>query len=360
MTTITSAVMPYEIKTEKVKTSRLPEVDLNNIVFGRIFTDHMLVADYVDGEWQDVKIVPYGDLNLSPATTALHYGQAIFEGLKAYKGKDGSTYIFRPEENFTRMNKSAVRMAMPEIPEEIFLEGIKQLVSLDRDWIPTTNGGALYIRPVMFATDEYVGIKVAENFKFVVFCCPVNAYYSEPIKVKIEEYYVRAVEGGTGEAKCAGNYAASLYAVSKANKKGYKQMLWTDAKEHKYIEESGTMNVFFVIDDKIITPPLSGTILHGVTRDSVITLLRENEFKVEERKISIEEIVDAYRRGALQEAFGAGTAATIAHISAIGYRDEDLVLPPAEQFHTANWLLETLDKIKHAEIQDTHNWLVKI
>ncbi|MGZ5243283.1 MAG: branched-chain amino acid aminotransferase [Bacteroidia bacterium] len=352
--------MTYEIKTEKVKTSRLPEVDLKNIVFGRIFTDHMLVADYADGDWQEVKIMPFQNLSLSPATTALHYGQEIFEGLKAYRGVDGKVYLFRPYENLKRMNKSAIRMAMPEIPEEIFMEGIRRLVEIDKDWIPNEPGCSLYIRPFMIATDEYVGIKVSEHYKFVAFCSPVTSYYAEPIKVKIEPFYVRATEGGTGEAKCAGNYAASLYAVNKARQLGYTQMLWTDAKEHKYIEESGTMNVFFVIGDKIITPPLTGTILHGITRNSVLTLLRENEFKVEERKITIDEIVEAYRNGTLKEAFGAGTAATIAMISAIGLEDEEMVLPPVEQFHTANFLLETLDKIKHAEIPDTHNWLFEV
>ena len=355
-----NTTMTYEIKTEKVKTSRLPQVDLKNIIFGRLFTDHMLVADYSNGDWHDVTIMPFQNLSLSPATTALHYGQEIFEGLKAYHGKDGNTYLFRPYENLKRMNLSAARMAMPEIPEEIFIEGIKQMVALDKEWIPKMPGCSLYIRPFMFATDEYVGIKVADNYKFVAFCSPVTSYYSEPIKVKIEPFFVRASEGGTGEAKCAGNYAASLYAVANARKLGYAQMLWTDAKEHKYIEESGTMNVFFVIGDKIITPSLDGTILHGITRNSILTLLRENEFKVEERKITVDEVVEAYRNGTLKEAFGAGTAATIAQISAIGYGDEELVLPPVEQFHTANWLLDTLGKIKHAEIPDKHNWLVKI
>lgn len=352
--------MTYEFKTEKAKTSRLPQVDLKNIVFGRVFTDHMLVADFADGEWQEAQIMPFQNLSLSPATTALHYGQEIFEGMKAYKSKNGSINLFRPYENYKRMNHSAMRMAMPEIPEEIFVEGIRRIVDMDRDWLLAEPGCALYIRPFMFATDEYVGIKVAENYKFIAFISPVNAYYSEPIKVKVEEFYVRASLGGTGEAKCAGNYGASLYAVTQARKEGYTQMLWTDGIEHKYIEESGTMNVFFVIGDKIITPSLDGNILHGITRDSILTLLRENEFKVEERKITVEEVVEAYRNGELKEAFGAGTAATIAMISTIGYRNEDLALPPVEQFHTANWLLETLDKIKYAEIEDKHNWLVKV
>jgi branched-chain amino acid aminotransferase len=354
-----ATVMPYEIKTEKATASRLPQVDLNNVPFGRVFTDHMLVADFYDGAWQDVKIMPYGPIMLSPATMALHYGQEIFEGQKAYKDVNGKPVIFRPYDNWKRMNRSTRRMAMPEIPQEIFMEGLKQLVSMDRDWIPTNDGGSLYLRPFMFASEEGVGIKIAEEYKFMIFCCPVGKYYSEPVKIKVEEHFVRATEGGTGEAKCAGNYAASLHPLSEAYKEGYRQMLWMDAREHKYIEESGTMNVFFVIGDKVITPSLDGTILHGITRDSVITLLRENEFKVEERRISIDEVQQAYRQGELKEAFGAGTAATIAPIAGIGYRGEDMMLD-ADQFHTAQWLKETLDKIKRREIADNHGWVVDV
>jgi branched-chain amino acid aminotransferase len=211
----------------------------------------------------------------------------------------------------------------------------------------------------MFSSEEGVGIKTSDVYKFIIFCCPVGKYYSEAIKVKVEEYYVRATEGGTGEAKCAGNYAASLYAVAKAQKEGYRQMLWMDSKEHKYVEESGTMNVFFVIGDKVITPALTGTILHGITRDSVVTLLRENEFKVEERRISIDEVAQAYKNGELKEVFGAGTAATIAPIAGIGYKGEDMMLD-ADQFHTAQWLKETLEKIKRCEIPDNHNWVVPV
>jgi branched-chain amino acid aminotransferase len=352
--------MPYEIRTEKVKNSRLPQADLENIVFGRIFTDHMLVSDYHDNDWHDSRIIPFGDLSLSPATTGLHYGQTIFEGLKAYKGIDGETYLFRPMENWKRMNHSAERMAMASIPQEIFMNGIKELVSLDKNWIPTKEGSSLYIRPFMFASDEYVGIKASDNYKFVTFCCPVNTYYPEPISIMVEDYYVRAGHGGTGEAKTGGNYGASLYPVLRANKKGYKQMLWTDDREHKWIEESGTMNVFFVIGDKVITPNLDGCILDGITRNSALTLLRDNGYHVEERPIAIDEVVDAYRAGTLKEVFGTGTAATIAHINAIGYKDERLTLPPIETREVSNWILSMLDKIKHAMIPDKYNWLVKL
>ena len=352
--------MPYEIKVEKVIKSRLAETDLENIVFGRIFSDHMLVSDYEDGDWRDTKIVPYGNISLSPATTALHYGQEIFEGLKAYRDANGDAYIFRPYENFKRMNISAERMAMPHIPEDIFMNGLKELVKLDKGWIPGKPGSAMYIRPFMFSNDEYVGIKVSDNYKFIIFCSPVNSYYPEPIKVKIEQVYTRASGGGTGEAKAAGNYAASLYPQKLAMQKGYRQLLWTDAKEHKYIEESGTMNVFFNIDGTIITPSFSGSILKGITRDSCLTLLRDQGYKVEERPISVDEIVDAYRKGTLREAFGTGTAATIALIEAIGYNDEELTLPPVTQSEVALWLNDTLDKIKRCELPDKYNWMLKV
>jgi len=352
--------MPYEIKTEKVKNSRLPGIDFDKVPFGKVFTDHMLVAEYYDGEWQETSIMPFQELRLSPASTVLHYGQEIFEGLKAYRDHDGKPYLFRPYENFKRMNFSADRMVMPQIPEEIFMGGIKELISLDQGWIPTNPGGSLYIRPFMIANDEYVGIRVSENYKFVVFCCPVNSYYSEPIKIKIEQKYVRAARGGTGEAKTGGNYAASLYALSKGRQLGYTQMLWTDAIEHKWIQECGTMNVFFVIGDKVITPNLDGSILQGVTRDSLLTLLRDNEYKVEVRPISVDELVEAHRAGQLKEVFGAGTAAVIAQIKAIGYNDEDLVLPPFDSWEVSNWLYKTLTGIKHFDLPDKYGWMVKI
>ena len=353
-------VLNYEIKTEKVKTSRLPDIDFENIPFGRVFTDHMLVSDYAHGEWQETSIIPFQELRLSPATTVLHYGQEIFEGLKAYRDPEGNAHIFRPYENFKRFNISAERMVMPQIPSEIFIDGLKQLVSLDRNWIPDIQGASLYIRPFMIATDDYVGIRASEKYKFIIFCSPVQSYYSAPIKVRIEQDYVRAARGGIGEAKTGGNYAASLYAAHHAQKDGYSQVLWTDAVEHKWIQEAGTMNIFFVIGDKVITPALDGCILQGVTRDSVLTLLHDNEYKVEERPISVEEIADAYHNGILKEVFGAGTAAVIAPVSAIGYNDEDMALPPTEEWEVANWLKKTLGDIKHFTIPDKHGWMVSV
>jgi branched-chain amino acid aminotransferase len=259
-----------------------------------------------------------------------------------------------------RMNASADRMVMPEIPEEIFMDGLRQLITLDKNWIPPSEGGSLYIRPFMFANDAYVGIKASDNYKFVIFCCPVNSYYAEPIKIKIEQGFVRASRGGTGEAKTGGNYAASLYAVTKARQIGYTQMLWTDSIEHKWIQECGTMNVFFVIGDKVITPNLDGCILQGITRDSILTLLRDNDYKVEERPISVDEVVEAHRAGQLKEVFGAGTAAVIAHIKAIGYNGEDLILPPFETWDVANWLFKTMHGIKHFTVPDKYGWMVKV
>jgi len=350
--------MSYPLKISKTNASRLGEVDLSNIAFGRIFSDHMLVADYSNGKWQDAQIMPFQKLQLHPAISALHYGQSIFEGLKAYKTVQGNPVIFRPEENWQRINRSAIRMAMPEIPRELFMEGMDELIKLDESWIPEAEGSSLYIRPFMFATDEYVGIKPSENYKFIVFTCPVNAYYSEPVKVLIEENYARAVKGGTGAAKVAGNYAASLYPALLAQKKGFRQLIWTDALEHKYLEESGTMNIFVQIGDKVITPTLDqDTILHGITRKSIIKLMNDKGIQVEERRIAVQEVLEAYESGNLKDMFGAGTAATIAHISEVGYRDKVLTLPPVGERELSNGLLKDLDNIKKGRTEDTHNWL---
>lgn len=354
-------VKNYPISVEKCKTSRLPEVDFDHIPFGKVFSDHMLVADYRDGEWQEPTIMPFGHLTMHPAMMALHYGQSIFEGLKAYKNGDGDAVLFRPEENFKRFNKSAERMCMAPVPEEIWLDGLYQLVKLDQNWIPTNSGSSLYIRPFMFATDEYVGIKPSDQYRFIIFTSPVGAYYSEPVSVKIEEHYVRAAAGGIGSAKAAANYGASLYPNKLAMEQGFRQLIWTDAKEHKYIEESGTMNVFFIIDGKIVTPSTDrDTILKGITRKSVIQLARDKGLEVEERPILVEEVVNAAKQGKLQDAFGAGTAATIAHISKIGYRDEIIDLPPVSERRVSNDLLKSLDEIRLGKVEDPYGWVVKL
>jgi branched-chain amino acid aminotransferase len=335
-------------------------VDFNNIAFGKHYSDHMFIADFVDGQWSNYRIVPYDYLRMSPANATLHYGQTIFEGLKAYKSAQGEGLIFRPDANAKRFNRSAIRMCMPEIPEEVFLNGLTELVRLDAGWIPDRPGTSLYIRPFMFAADEYIGVKPSETYKFMIFTSPVGSYYNKPVKVKIETHYVRAAEGGIGFAKTAGNYAASLYPAKLAAQQGYDQLIWTDSKIHTYIEEAGTMNIMLVIDDVLVTPPTSGTILEGITRDSILTLARDWGMKVEERKVSVDEIMTSIRSGTLKEAFGAGTAATVAHISAIGHEGTDYDLPPIEERKFSNKILRTLEDLKHGRIEDTFGWIVKV
>lgn len=345
---------------QKVAQSRVSEVDWDNLLFGRVFSDHMFVMDYEDGEWKNPTIQAYGDLNLSPATSVLHYGQTFFEGMKAYKNEENEILLFRPEENAKRFNISAERMCMPEVPVDVFIEALKTLVDLDRDWVPNKEGYSLYIRPFMIATDPYVGIKPSDSYKFIIFTCPVGAYYSEPVKVKIETEFARAAEGGTGYAKAGGNYAAALYPAKLAQEKGYRQLIWTDAKEHKYIEEAGTMNVIFQIGNKIITPKSSDTILAGITRRSVIDIARDWGYEVEERKILVEEVIEAIKNGTLKEAFGAGTAATIAQISLIHFDGEDFELPAIETREFSSKVKAELDSIKHGHTEDRFNWILKV
>lgn len=348
------------IPTQTVSQSRIAEVDFNNIEFGKIFADHMLVADYKDGAWQNPEIVPYGNMPLSPATSALHYGQAIFEGMKAYRNAEGDIQLFRPLDNFKRLNISGERMCIPELPEEIFMQGLEQLLRLDAAWVPPTPGCALYIRPFIFATDDFIGVRPSSTYRFMVFSCPVGAYYGQPLRVAIEPNYVRSAEGGAGFAKAAGNYGAALYPARKMQERGYHQLIWTDAREHKYIEESGTMNVMFVIDGKLVTPAVSTTILSGITRDSVLQIARDRGIPVEERKVAISEIVEAHKAGKLQEAFGTGTAATIAQIATIHYNGEDMDLPALEGREISNSIAAELDRIKTGQALDAHNWIYKI
>lgn len=352
--------MAISIKITKTTHSRINTCDFNNIQFGTVFSDHMFVVDYEDGNWINPEILPFGPLSLSPSTFALHYGQAIFEGMKAYKNTIGEAQLFRPKDNIKRLNQSAKRMAMAELPEEIFMEGLKQLIAIDSNWIPTKSGSSLYIRPYMFATDEFVGVRPAKHFKFVIFTCPVNAYYPKPIRVVVEEKYVRAFDGGVGATKAAGNYGISMLPTYEANQKGFDQIIWTDGREHKYIEESGTMNVFFVIGDKVITPLLDGTILEGVTRNSCIKLLQNKGYTVEERKISVDEIVDASNKGTLKDAFGTGTAAIVAKIAAINYKGVDYTLPNPEEREVSNYLYKTLGEIQTGLIPDSFNWIEKV
>ncbi len=348
------------IKTKKVTQSRISEIDFNNLNFGKVFSDHMFIADYKNGEWVDAEIMPYGQVQMSPATSALHYGQSIFEGMKAYKNDKGEVLLFRPFENYKRINISADRMAMPTIPQAIFMEGLKQLVKLDSQWVPTTEGASLYIRPFLVGTDEYIGVKPSDEYRFYIITAPGGAYYTEPVKVLVETNFIRAVEGGVGFVKASGNYGRSLYPTRLAQQRGYHQIVWTDARNHRYLEESGTMNLMFVIDDVLITPPLGDTILAGITRDSVLTLARDWHMKVQERKISIDEVIDAHNRETLQEAFGTGTAATIAHISLIGFEGKDYQLPPVENRIFSHRVSKELDNIRTGRAEDKHNWMYKI
>ena len=338
--------------------SRLHSVDFQDIPFGKVISDHMFVVDYDGQQWVDARIEPYRNLEMAPSNLALHYGQSIFEGLKASK-RDGEPVLFRPEMNARRLNASAERMCMPQLPEELFLQAVKMLVDLDRDWIPEQDDYSLYIRPLMFATDEYFGVHASETYRFIIFTGPVGPYYAKPVKLWVEEVFTRAAQGGAGEAKCAGNYGASLLPAMRAKQAGYDQIMWMDAVEKKYVQEVGTMNLFFVIDGKVITPATTGTILRGITRESFTTLLKDWGYIVEDRLLSIAEIADAYWRGQLQECFGAGTAAVVSHVSSITWRDRKLELSPVDAANRpiATRLKHYINRLRMGLEPDTYGWL---
>ena len=349
-----------DIQITKASHSKISEVNFDNLPFGKYFTDHMLEVDYENGEWKTPQIKPYQALSLEPSLAALHYGQAIFEGIKGYRNETGEAFIFRPEDNFKRFNISAERMQMPTIPEEIFMEGMRALIEIDKNWIPAKRDYSLYIRPFMFSTDNVIGVKPSETYKFMIILSPTGPYYAAPMKIYVEEKYTRAAPGGVGFAKNAGNYGASLKASADARKKGYDQVLWTDAFEHKWLQEVGTMNVFFIIGNIAVTPSLEEeTILEGVTRDSAIVVLKEMGLTVEERKIDIHELIDAYKSGKLLEAFGTGTAATISSIKELCYKDFVM------KFDTDKWkvspkLKKILTDIREGYTEDSHGWMYKI
>lgn len=345
-----------DIKITKTSSSRLHETDFSNLPFGRYFSDHMFVADYADGEWKNFEIMPYGNLSMSPAMAALHYGQTFFEGLKAYKHPDGKVVVFRPDKNAERFNLSAQRMCMPELPTEIFIQSIAALVDLDKDWIPTSPGTSLYIRPYMFATDPYLGVQPSKTYKYIILTCPVGAYFSKALKVKIEDKYSRASEGGFGFAKTGGNYGGSLYPAQEALKEGFDQIIWTDGRDHAYIEELGAANVMFMIDGTLVTPSTRDTILKGVTRDTVLTLARKWGIPVEERRVSVAEIIEGLKNGKLTEAFGAGTAATIAPIASIGHEGHIYTLPDQSKAEFSNKALSTLNDIRYGLGTDEFGW----
>ena len=349
-----------QVTIQKTPKSRLSEVDFDNLAFGRSFADHMLVAEYADGAWNSVQIQPYGPLSYQPAMMSIHYGQAIFEGMKAYRSKEGEVLVFRPEENMKRFNKSAVRMCMPEVPEEIFLGGLKQLIQLDNAWVPEKEGCSLYIRPFMFATDEYVGVSPSTTYKFIIFNCPVGSYYSKPLRVRVETEYIRAAKGGVGFAKNAGNYGGSLFPTIEANKAGYDQIIWTDAATHQYVEEAGTMNLMFIINGALVTAPTGDTILDGVTRKSVIQIAKDWGVEVQERLLSVKELVEGISSGAVTEAFGAGTAAVIAPIQTIGFEGKDYELPARKESDFSAKVFNEISQIRLGEIADTRGWIYKI
>ncbi len=355
MTTATS-----NIRVERVQQSRLDEVDFNNLPFGKIFSDHMFVSDYRNGEWTDDRIVPFGHFTMHPASMVLHYGQAIFEGMKASVHEDGTPMLMRPDEHAKRLNASARRLMMAEYPEDRFVEAVSQLVALDKSWIPPQEGSALYLRPYMYATDEFIGVRPSESYRFCIFTAPVGPYYAKPVRLLVEQEFVRAVPGGTGEAKAAGNYAGSLLPAHLANMKGFDQVVWMGGPNKTEIHEVGTMNIFFVIDGEVITPATDGAILRGITRKMFIQILKDKGIKVTERKITIDEIVAASDAGTLEEMFGAGTAAVVSHVAELQYKDKLMTLPPVEDRKIGPMLKRHIDGLRVGKVADPHDWLVRV
>lgn len=339
-----------------------PEPD--KLGFGHYFTDHMFVMDYLEGQgWHNPRIVPYQPITLEPSAMIFHYGQSVFEGLKAYYSVDGEIILFRPDRNFKRLNNSNERMCIPPIDEQLALEGLKQLVQVDRDWVPTAPGTSLYIRPFIIATEANLGVHPAKSYLFMIIMSPSGSYYKEginPVKIMVEQRYVRAVPGGTGEAKTGGNYASSLKGQVLAEKEGYAQTLWLDGKEHRYIEEVGSMNIFFKINGTVVTPALNGSILPGITRDSMIQVLKSKNIPVEERRISIDEVVEAYDKGTLEEVFGTGTAAVISPVGELKWQDRKLVINNGKIGEVSQMLYDTLTGIQTGKIEDTFGWTIKL
>ncbi len=355
-----------EIKVTPAEPGRLKQkpVDESKLGFGDILADHMFLMDYETGKgWFNPRIEPYGAFRIDPAAMAIHYGQEIFEGLKAYHGTEGSLYLFRPRENFKRFNQSATRICMPEVDIDLVMEGMKKLILLDREWVPRTQGTSLYIRPTMLATEPHLGVRPANQYLCYIIIGPVGAYYKEglnPVKIYVEDKYIRAAAGGTGEIKTAGNYAASLLAAEEAKAKGFTQVLWLDAAERKYIEEVGTMNMFFVLEDQLITAPLTGSILPGITRDSVMRIAKDWGIKMSERAITIDEVISGAKNGSLNEAFGTGTAAVISPVGQITYRGEDFVVAGSKMGDLSQRLYNEIVAIQYGEKEDPYGWRMKI
>ena len=357
------ATLTSSITVERTKESRVDAVDFKNLEFGNHLSDHMLVADYEKGKWHAPKIIPFGDIRVSPAMLSLHYGQAVFEGLKAFRTQGGDINIFRPKKHLSRLNRSLDRMVMPQVPEEIFLAGLEALIEVDQQWVPKQDGASLYIRPLVFATESRLGVKVSDQYKFIVMTSPVGPYQSKPYRLKVEHQFVRTAEGGTGFAKCAGNYGGAFYPTQIARQEGFDQILWTDHKEHRYIDEVGMMNVMFVIGGKLITPKLTSAILEGVTRDSILTLARDMAiFPVEERRVSMDEVKDGFDKGTLTEAFGTGTAAVVAPITVIHINGTDYQIPAAGPTSFQLQVKEKLNNMRLGLEPDPYEWnhIIKI
>jgi branched-chain amino acid aminotransferase len=347
-----------QIAIQPVSHSRIEQVNFDELTFGTVFSDHMFVVDWDRGVWKQPRIIPYGMMSLSPSFSALHYGQTIFEGMKAFRAEDNSINLFRPYDHLNRLNRSAQRLSMPDVPADLFIQGLRELVTLDKDWIP--EGGSLYIRPIYFATDEVLGVHDSETYRLVIFTSPVKQYYSKPLRVKVVNNHVRATEGGIGYVKTAANYARSLYSSKKAKEEGFNVVLWLDAVNRKYIEEYSTMNAFFVIDGITVTPIPSGTILEGITRDTVIRLLNDASYLVTERDISILEVFEAGKNGRLQEAFGTGTAAVAAPVEMMEFNGKEIQLAPHENWKIMNYVKNKLDAIRTGKEADIYEWLMKV
>ena len=347
------------MKIQRIAQSRLNKVMWKEVPFGSVFSDHMFIMTFKNGEWLEPEIKPYGTLDIFPALHALHYGQSIFEGMKAFKGPNKETYLFRPEQNARRFNKSAKRMCMPTIPEELFLNGLTELLKVDEKWVPNQDKSALYIRPFMFASSNFIKANPSNEYTFIIITCPVESYYTGDIHIKVELDYTRAISGGAGYAKAAGNYGASFYPAKKAQEQGFQQLIWTDGKNHDFIEESGTMNIFFRINNELVTPQLNDTILAGITRDSLIKLANHINIPCKEEKINLEQTVAKYKKGTLTEVFGAGTAATVAPINSIDYKGIKLAFKETNDSY-AKKLEIALQDIQYGRSEDPFGWRVEI
>ena len=347
------------MKIKKIETSRINEVDFTNLEFGAVFTDHMFSCDYINGEWVNPEIIPYQPISVSPASRVFHYGQACFEGMKAYKDINNKIWLFRPDENYKRIIKSSLRLAMPEFPENLFFEGLNKLLKLDSDWIKPGLGNSLYIRPFIFATEGSINATEANQYKFMIICAPASSYYSGEVRVKIEKSFSRAAKGGVGYAKAAGNYAAQFYPTTLAKNEGFQQIIWTDSSNHEYIEEAGTMNLFFRIGNKLITAPTSDSILDGVTRKSLIQIAKDQGIEVEVRPIKVEELINAAKNNTLVEIFGSGTAVVVLPIQGFGYENSKYELIQKEN-SWAIMLKNKLNNIQYNLIEDPYNWTVKV